>query len=98
MLILTSKNPIAGSDTFSPLAFAVAGGIAGLIGRKCLGIGKLFLFCPAFVLLLALLIGLFLTGGKIAPSALLSELIYLGSCYLAFYLAKEKSRSRRRRH
>ncbi len=98
MLILTTKNPLLYSDTFSPLAFALSGALAGLIGRKALGEGRLFLFCPPLVLLLALLAGLLLSGGKIALSALLSELIFLGGSYLAFFLAKGRGTKRRRRH
>ena len=99
MLVLTTKKPLHYSDSLSPLAFALAGALAGLIGRKCLGIGRLFLLCPALVLLFALLLGLFLSGGKIALSALLSELIYLGAAYLTFYVARERHKSRKpRRH
>lgn len=98
MLILTTKNPLLYSDTFSPLAFALAGALAGLIGRKALGEGRLFLFCPPLVLLLALLAGLLLSGGRIALSALLSELIFLGAAYLAFFLAKGRGTKRKHRH
>ena len=98
MLILTSKNPLVYTDTFSPLAFAVAGALSGLIGRKMLGIGNLFPVCPALVLLLSLLAGLFLSGGKIAPSALLSEMIYLGSACLFFYLSKNGRKKGMKRH
>ena len=98
MLMLMTKNPLVYSDTFSPLSFAVAGAIAGWIGRRLLGIEGHFLFCPALVILIALLMGLLLTGGRIALSALLSELIYLGACYLTFYLAgKRRERKIKRR-
>ncbi len=97
MLILTTKNPLANSDAFSPLAFAISGMVAGWIGRKTLGEGRLFLCCPPLVLLISLLLGLLLSGGKISLSALLSELIFLGATYLAFYLAKKKN-PRKKRH
>ena len=98
ILILATKNPLTYSDSFSPLAFAAAGALAGLIGRRFLGTGRLFLFCPALTLLLALLAGIFLSGGKIALSALLSELIFLGASYLFFYLARERSARKKHRH
>ena len=97
MLILATKNPLANSDIYSPLSFALAGGIAGFLLRKCGGNGKIPLFCPPLFILLGLLIGLFLSGGKISPSALLSQGIYLGAAFLAFYLAKRKDGRRRRR-
>ncbi len=98
LLILITKNPLVYSDTFSPLAFLVAGALSGLIGRKCLGEGRLFLCCPPLVLLFALLAGIFLSGGKIAPSALLSEGIFLGATYLAFFLLKGRRAKRKHRH
>ena len=98
MLILTTKNPLKNSDAFSPLAFAVAGIFAGWIGRKALGDGRIFLCCPPLLLLISLLLGLLLSGGKISLSAILSELIFLGASYLAFYLARKKSTRKKRRH
>ena len=97
MLILFTKDPLGNSDRFSPLAFAAAGGFAGLIGRKCTA-GKSFLLCPPLLLLIALLLGLFLTGGHIAPSALLSEGIYLGAAYLSFYLCGTRRKKIKRHH
>lgn len=98
MMILTTKKPLANSNAFSPLVFAVAGLFSGWIGRKIFGKRRIFLFCPLLILLIALLIGLLLSGGRIALSALLSELIYLGASYLAFYIAKERSAKKNRRH
>jgi hypothetical protein len=97
MLILFTKDPLTNSDRFSPLAFAAAGALAGLVGRKC-AIGKPFLLCPALLMLVGLLLGLFLSGGHIAPSALLSEGIYLGAAYLFFYLGGVQRKKKRRYH
>jgi hypothetical protein len=97
ILILFTKDPLGNSDRFSPLAFAAAGGFAGLFGRKCIA-NKTFLLCPPLLLLIALLLGLFLSGGHIAPSALLSEGIYLGAAYLAFYLGGMQRKRKRRYH
>ena len=97
MLILATKNPLANSDIYSPPAFALAGIVSGFLLRKCGGDGKILLFCPPLFILLGLLIGLFLSGGKISPSALLSQGIYLGAALLAFYLAKRKEGRRKRR-
>ena len=97
MLILATKNPLANSDIYSPLAFALAGIVSGFLLRKCGGDGKILLFCPPLFILLGLLIGLFLSGGKISPSALLSQGIYLGASLLAFYLAKRKGTQKRKR-
>ena len=96
MLVSATKNPLADRDRYSPLIFALAGAMAGFLGQKCGG-GRLFLFCPPLFVLFGLLLGLFLSGGRISPSALLSETIYLGAAYLAFYLAKQKGTRKRKR-
>ena len=97
MLILMTKDPLGNSDRFSPLIFALCGGIAGLLGKKCTQ-GKTFLLCPPLLMLTMLLIGLFLSGGRIAPSALLSEGIYLGAAYLLYYISGTHRKKPRRHH
>lgn len=97
MLILTAKDPLKTADLFSPLAFAAAGLLGGLIGRRCDLGGRLFLFCPPLVMLTALFLGILLSGGRIPPAALLSQAIYLGASYLGFYLGRA-GRKRHRRH
>ena len=93
LLILLTRDPLSGSDRYSSLIFAAAGVLAGFLGRRLIG-ERIFLVCPALTVLIALLLGLFLSGGHIAPSALLSEGIYLASAALTFYAAATKKKKR----
>lgn len=93
-----TKDPLSFSSTYSPLAFAAGGLLAGWIGKRMLGQGRLFLFCPPIFLLTVLLIGLLLSGGRLSPSALLSEAILLACSYFAFFVFGRKPKARRRRH
>ena len=99
LLILMTKDPLSNSDRFSPLCYAVAGLLSGRIGKRLITEGRLFLFCPPLVVLSLLLLGLFLNGGIVPPSALFSEMLFLLSSYLAFFLHKRhhvKKGARRR--
>ena len=97
ILVFLTKDPLSNSDRFSPLIFAAAGVLAGVIGKKLLP-ERLFLFCPALLMLTALLLGIFLSGGHIALSALLSEGIYLAAAILAFSVVGAKRKHKRHRH
>lgn len=97
IIAFLTKNPLSVSDTYSPLAFAFGGALAGKIGKKALGEGKTFLFCPPIFLLTVLLLGILLSGGKISLSALLSEAIYLASAYFMFFVSGRKRKTRRAR-
>ena len=97
ILVFLTKDPLSNSDRFSPLIFAAAGALTGLIGKKLLS-KRLFLFCPALLMLTALLLGIFLSGGHIALSALLSEGIYLATAILSFSVVGAKRKRKRYHH
>ncbi len=98
IVLCLTKDPLSSSDKFSPLAFATAGMLAGIIGRRVLSEGRIFLFCPPLLLLAVLLLGLLLSEGRISISALLSEGIYLGCCYFSFFVFAKRARRRGKRH